>query len=131
MLLRDFVNCLWETTLNWGCVEENGRQIDSICRTKCIISDNRVVLYALYKFAEACNDYKEFTLAWMMNDDIERDGISPTRLFGLEYEDTKSILMGLTAKYPDFINATFTNDLDKISLTDKTSKDVLRLFEED
>lgn len=39
------------TTLNWGCVEENGRQINSICRTKCIISDNRVVLYALYKFA--------------------------------------------------------------------------------
>lgn len=119
------------TSLNWGCVEENGRQIDSICRTKCLISDNRVVLYALYKFAEACNDYKEFTLAWMMNDDIDRDGLSPTRLFGLEYEETKSILMGLTAKYPDFINATFTNDLDKISLTDKTSKDVLRLFEED
>ena len=117
--------------MNWGCVEENGRQINSICRTKCIISDNRVILYALYKFAEACNDYKEFTLAWMMNDDIDRDGISPTRLFGIEYEDIKSILMGLTARYPDFINATFTNDLDKISLTDKTSKDVLRLFEED
>ena len=119
------------TSLNWGCVEEKGRQIDAICRTKCLISDNRVVLYALYKFAEACNDYKEFTLAWMMNDDIDRDGISPTRLLGLEYEETKSILMGLTTKYPDFINATFTNDLDKISLTDKTSKDVLRLFEED
>ncbi|MBM6803884.1 hypothetical protein H6B07_14705 [Mediterraneibacter glycyrrhizinilyticus] len=66
-----------------------------------------------------------------MNDDIDRNGISPTRLFGIEYEDIKSILMGLTARYPDFINATFTNDLDKISLTDKTSKDVLRLFEED
>ncbi len=119
------------TSLNWGCVEENGKQIDSICRTKCIISDNRVVLYALYKFAEKCNDYKEFTLAWMMNDDIDRDGISPTRLFGLEYEEMKSILMGLTAKYPEFINATFTNDLDKISLTDKTSQDVLRLFKEE
>lgn len=119
------------TSLNWGCVEENGRQIDSIYRTKCIISDNRVVLYALYKFAEKCNDYKEFTLSWMMNDDIERDGISPTRLFGLEYEEMKSILMGLSARYPEFINATFTNDLDKISLTDKTSQDVLRLFEEE
>lgn len=118
------------TSLNWGCVENSGRQINSICRTKCIISDNRVVLYALYKFAERCNDYKEFTLAWMMNDDIDRDGISPTRLFGLEYEETKSILMGLSAKYPEFINATFTNDLDKISLTDKTSQDVIRLFEE-
>lgn len=119
------------TSLNWGYVEDNGRQIDSICRTKCIISDNRVVLYALYRFAEKCNDYKEFTLSWMMNDNIERDGISPTRLFGLEYEEIKSILMGLSARYPEFINATFTNDLDKISLTDKTSKDVLRLFEEE
>jgi len=119
------------TSLNWGSVEMNGRQIESICRMKCIISDNRVVLYALYKFAEKCNDYKEFTLAWMMNDYIDRNGISPTRLFGLEYEEIKSILMGLTAKYPEFINATFTNDLDKITLTDKTSEEVLRLFGED
>lgn len=119
------------TSLNWGFVVDNGNQIASICRTKCVISDNRVVLYALYKFAEKCNDYKEFTLAWMMNDDIDRAGISPTRLFGLEYEETKSILMGLSAKYSEFINATFTNDLDKISLTDKTLRDVLRLFEEE
>ena len=67
----------------------------------------------------------------MMNNDIDRDGISPTRLFGLEYEEIKSILMGLSAKYSEFINATFTNDLDKISLTDKTSWDVLCLFEEE
>lgn len=115
------------TALNFGDVTNDFE----LLRTKCIISDNRVVLYALYKFAEKCNDYKEFTLAWMMNDDIDRDGISPTRLFGLEYEEMKSILMGLSAKYPEFINAAFTNDLDKISLTDKTSQDVLRLFKEE
>lgn len=115
------------TALNFGYVTDDFELV----RTKCIISDNRVVLYALYKFAEKCNDYKEFTLSWMMNDDIDRDGISPTRLFGLEYEEMKSILMGLTARYPEFINATFTNDLDKISLTDKTSEEVLRLLEED
>lgn len=115
------------TVLNFGEVTDDFELV----RTKCIISNNRVVLYALYKFAEKCNDYKEFTLSWMMNDDIERDGISPTKLFGLEYEEMKSILMGLSARYPEFINATFTNDLDKISLTDKTSQDVLRLFEEE
>ena len=101
-----------------------------LLRTKCSISDNRVVLYSLFKFAEKCNDFKEFTLSWMMNDSIERDGISPTRIFGLEYEETKSILMGLSAQYPDFIDATFTNDLDKITIKDKTSADVLKLFEE-
>jgi phosphoadenosine phosphosulfate reductase len=38
-------------------------------------------------------------------------------------------LNGLSAKYPDFINATFTHDLDKITLReDKTAQDVLTLF---
>lgn len=115
------------TTLNFGYVTDDF----DLVRTKCIISDNRVILYALYKFAEKCNDYKEFTLAWMMNDGIDKDGISPTRIFGLDYEETKSILMGLTARYPEFINATFTNDLDKITLTEKMSQDVLHLFEEE
>jgi phosphoadenosine phosphosulfate reductase len=42
------------------------------------------------------------------------------------------MLLGLSAKYPDFINATFTNDLEKITIKDgKTSKDVLELFKGD
>ncbi len=119
------------TSLDWGYYTENGRQIESIGRTKCSVSDNRTILYALFKFAEKCGDYKEFTLAWLINDSIERDGVSPSRLYGLDYEEMKSILMGLSAKYPEFINASFTNDLDKISLTEKTSEDVLKLFEEE
>ena len=40
-------------------------------------------------------------------------------------------LNGLTARYSEFINATITHDLDKISLAeDKTAEDVLKLFEE-
>lgn len=117
------------TSLGWGYYTENGRQIESIGRTKCSVSDNRTILYALFKFAEKCGDYKEFTLAWLINDSIERDGVSPSRLYGLDYEEMKSIMMGLSAKYPEFINASFTNDLDKISLTEKTSEDVLKLFE--
>jgi phosphoadenosine phosphosulfate reductase len=119
------------TTLGWGSVLENGRQIDSLVRSKCIITDNRVILYSLYKFSEKCNDYREFTLAWLMNDAIDRDGISPTRIFGLDYEDMKSILLGLSARYPEYIDATFTNDLDKITIKDKTSEDVLNLFKEE
>lgn len=119
------------TSLNWGYFTENGRQIASIGRTRCVISDNRIVLYSLYRFAEQCDNYKEFTLAWLINNSIERTGISPSQLYGLDYEEMKSILMGLSARYPDFIHASFTNDLDKISLTDKTSQDVLKLFEEE
>lgn len=118
-------------SLGWGSVFENGRQIDSLVRSKCLISNNVVILYSLYRFAEKCNDFKEFTLAWLMNDSIDRDGISPTRLFGLDYEEMKSILLGLSAKYPDYIDATFTNDLDKISIKDKSSLDVLLMIKEE
>lgn len=118
------------TVCGWGNVVEQGRQIKSLVRTKCMLSNNLVVLYSLFVFAEKCNSFKEFTLAWLMNDGIDRDGISPTRIFGLDYEEMKSILMGLSAKYPEFIDATFTNDLDKITLMGKTSQDVLDLFKE-
>lgn len=115
------------TILNFGYVTDE----QELVRTKCLISDNRVILYSLFKFAEKCNNFKEFTLAWLINDGIDRDGISPTRIFGLNYEEMKSILMGLSAKYPEFIDATFTNDLDKITLMEKTSNDVLNLFKEE
>ncbi|GHS97045.1 hypothetical protein AGMMS50276_16430 [Synergistales bacterium] len=112
------------TKLNFGYVDG-----DNMARTTCSVSDHRVILYALYKFAEKCNDYKEFTLHELLSDNIDRDGVSPTRIFGLGREDMIPILLGLSANFSDFINATFTNDLDKISLKDdKTSEDVLNLF---
>jgi len=120
------------TSLNFGYVEMDGKQIDSLCRTKCTIEDNRVLLYALYKFIEKCNMDKEFHLSYLFDEDVERDGVSPVRMFGLyDEEDLKSRLLGLSAAYPDFINATFTNDLKTITLRDKTAQDVLDLFRED
>jgi phosphoadenosine phosphosulfate reductase len=116
------------TSLHWGFVTDEG----DLVRTKCSVSDPRVVLYGLFKFAEKCNDYKEFTLATLLNDSIDRDGISPTRTFGLYREDMTPLLLGLSAKYPEFITASFTHDLEKITLAeDKTSQDVLDLFKED
>jgi phosphoadenosine phosphosulfate reductase len=120
------------TILNFGYVTTEGKRNDKIielARTKCSVTDHRVILYGLFKFAEKCNNYKEFTLGTLLNDDIERDGISPTRIFGFDREDMTPILLGLTSKYPEFITATFTHDLDKITLAeDKTSQDVLDLF---
>lgn len=88
-----------------------------------------VILYSLYKFAEACGDYYQFTLETLMDDSIERNGISPTRIFGLDKDTMIRILNGLTINYPEFISASFTLDLDNITLrSDKTSKDVLQLF---
>jgi phosphoadenosine phosphosulfate reductase len=116
------------TSLHWGYVTDDG----DLVRTKCSVSDLRVVLYGLFKFAEKCNDYKEFTLATLLNDSIDRDGVSPTRIFGLDRDDMIPILLGLSAKYPEFITASFTHDLEKITLAEeKTSQDVLDLFKGD
>lgn len=113
------------TVLHFGYISEVG----DLVRTKCSVSDPRVVLYGLFKFAEKCNDFKEFTLATLLNDGIDRDGVSPTRIFGLDRDEMTPLLLGLSARYPEFITASFTHDLEKITLSkEKTSSDVLELF---
>ena len=116
------------TNLNFGQATDS-----DLVRTKWTIVDNRVVLYGLYKFVEACNlEDREFHLSYLFDDSIDRDAVSPVRLFGIyDEEEWKSILLGLSARYPEFINATFTNDLKTISLKGKTSAEVLELFEEE
>lgn len=75
---------------------------------------------------------KEFHVSYLFNESVERDGVSPVRIFGLyDEEELKSILLGLSSAYPEFINATFTNDLQTITLLDKTSTEVLNLFKEE
>lgn len=116
------------TSLNFGHVTDD----NDLVRTKCSISDNRVVLYALYKFAEKCNLDKEFHISYLFDETVERAGISPIRIFGLyDEEELKSILLGLSAAYSEFINATFTNDLKTVTLRNKSSEDVLNLFKEE
>ena len=75
---------------------------------------------------------KEFNVSYLFDESIERDGGSPVRLFGLyDEEEMKSVLLGLSARYPEFIITTYTNDLKTVTLRNKTSADVLKLFEED
>ena len=91
--------------------------------------DSRVLLYSLYKFAEACGGYYQFTLSRIMDDSIDSDGVSPSRLFGVDNELMKQILKGLSVNYPEFISVSFTLDLESITLKEsKSSKDVLLLF---
>lgn len=120
------------TVFDFGYVEMNGKQINSLCRCKCNITDSRVLLYALYIFAEKCNMDKEFHISYLYDEEVERDGISPVRIYGLyDEEELTSMLLGLTSRYPEYINATFTNDLKTITLYEKTSADVLDLFKEE
>lgn len=87
-----------------------------------------VVLYSLYKFSEACGGYAQFSLTRLLNHNIERNGVSPSEIFGLDREIMEKTLQGLAANYPDFISVSFTHDLDNINLRDKTSEDVLEIF---
>ena len=115
------------TVLHFGTT--SGKSVETLTRTKCTLQDDRVLLYALYRYAEACQDYYEFSLSRLMNTSIDSAGISPVKLFGFAEDEMITMLNGLSAKYPAFINVTFTHGLDKISLReDKTSDDVLRLF---
>ena len=101
----------------------------SLRRTPWSSPDPKVILYSLYKFAEACGDYYQFSLSTLMDDSIDRNGISPTRIFGLNRDTMIRLLNGLSGNYPDFISASFTLDLETITLNkDKTSADVLNLF---
>ena len=113
-------------------ITKNGNEqisLNSMQKVSWINPVPEVILYALYKFAEACGDYYQFSLETLMDDSIERDGVSPSRLFGLDRDDMVRILNGLSINYPEFISASFTLDLDNITLRDeKSSEDVLALF---
>lgn len=113
------------------CDIEEGKTIKMNSLQRCSWSEpvSEVILYALYKFAEECGGYYQFTLDVLLDDSIERDGVSPTKMFGLERDTMIRILNGLSINYPDFISASFTLDLDNITLRDdKTAADVLKLF---
>ncbi len=101
----------------------------SLTRTPWEHPDPKVILYSLYRFAEACEGYYLFTLHDLMDRTAERAGVSPTDIFGLSTETMEQLLNGLSINYPDFIACSFKMDLDSISLSqDKTAADVLALF---
>lgn len=116
------------SSLGLGEVISSGKTF-SIVRGHWSAPIPEVILYSLYKFAEACGDYYQFSLSTLMDDSIERNGVSPTRIFGIDRDTMIRLLNGLSSKYPDFISVSFTLDLETITLNqDKTSADVLDLI---
>ena len=109
-----------------SCKEDGGAKF---IRTPWLTPSPEVILYSLYKFAEACDGYYQFTMSRLYDSNVESDGVSPVRIFGIEEEEMKKILKGLSINHPNFISVTFTFDLDNINLReDKTAHDVLDLF---
>lgn len=115
--------------LHFGKVTVKGRQVDTASRTTIALKDDRVLLYALYRYAEACDKYYQFSLSALMDMSIQSKGISPVKIFGFTRDEMEAMLRGLAAKYSAYIDVTFTHDLDKITLRDYHSpEDVLALF---
>lgn len=105
------------------------KKMKSIVRKSWESPIPEVILYSLFKFAEACEGYYQFSLSELMDDEIEREGISPTRIFGLDRSTMIALLNGLSTHYPEFIRASFTLDLETITLSsDRSAEDVLDLF---
>lgn len=118
------------TSLGFGRVEKKGRnQIVSLTREKANVTDDRVILYSLYRFAEACEGYYQFTLSRLLDDTVTSKGITPSQLFGTNASELEQFVFGLSAAYPDYFYATFTHGSEKIQLREhKTSQDILDLF---
>ena len=98
-------------------------------RTTWSTPEPRVILYSLYRFAEACNGYHQFTFSRLMDFKIESAGISPAQIFGLNESVFSQIIRGLSVQYSEFISYSETLGLQTIDLRkDKLATDVLKLM---
>jgi phosphoadenosine phosphosulfate reductase len=117
------------TNLRFGYVSGNGDKIETLSRTQCVVTEPLVVLYGLFKFSEACGDYRQFNLGRLLDFTVNSNGISPAQVFGIERDRLREMLEGLAANHPDFITVSFTHDLEKISLSEnQSSANVLTLI---
>lgn len=128
---KRFVDLPMGTALHFGSYKEYDKNTEYLQRDKCSVYNSLVLLYALYRYAEE-NGTWSFPMSLLLDLTKKSAGISPVRIFGFDEDDLEPMLRGLSAKYEDFINVTFTHDLDKISLREyHTSADVLKLLEEE
>ena len=115
--------------IGMGTGKREKNKLVAVYRTAWNNPDPVVILYSLYKFAEKCGGYYNFTLSRLLDHDVDSDGISPTQIFGLDRDTMVRLLNGLAANYSEFITVSFTIDLDNIYLKgEKSSEDVLELF---
>lgn len=115
--------------LGLGVCDIKGNAVVSITRIIWTNPDPLIILYSLYKFAEKSDGYYSFTLNYLCDHSVERVGISPTQIFGVDRKTMKEKLQNLATDYKEFISVSFSKDLDNIDLNKKkTSLEVVELF---
>lgn len=116
--------------LGQGECEMKGRSVTSITRYGWQEPDPLVMLYDLYLFAEHSDSLFSFTFSELMDDNDEREAMSPNVIFGIDGETLRPILQGLAHDYPEFIQVDFNNALmENIFLNrEKSAADVTALL---
>ena len=126
---RIFSDMQFGTVLGYGNYRLSGKKLTSLIRNKSNIKNDIVLLYSLYKYAEMCGGYYQFTLSTLMDIDNGSTGVSPIKIFGYDRDDLEAMLNGLSVKYNDYIDFTQTHDLEKITLSDyHKSEDIIDLI---
>ena len=94
--------------------------------------DAVAILYALYRYAEATEDYRPtLTRFSEIRNNFEAKGVDPVAIFALDPETFKEMLQSIALQYDAFIRVTFVKDLDNITLNpEKTTLDIARLIGE-
>lgn len=131
--LASLKETLKSSPIGWGLgqgdLEMKGKTIVTITKHGWKNPDPIVILYSLYKFAENSDRYYSFTLSSLLNDIEDRQGISPTTLFGIDRETLKQILQTLSHDYNEYIKVVFNKDLENINLDSSIlSDDIIKLF---
>ena len=128
-LINTLKNPIVSDTLGQGNLQKSSRHT-MVRRTTWSTPEPLVVLYSLYRLAEAEGKRYSFTLNQLICESFE-EGISPATLFGLPRDVVESLLRGLAINHPSFISVELTLGLDNINLSaDKTSYDALILLQQ-
>lgn len=115
------------TVANFGRTQSDGFGKVWLKRTTPKLSDGRIMLYALYKFAVDGEGQYQFNLSKLYNS--HSTAINPTNIFSVDSDEMQQILNGLSTNFPELISTSFTHDLEKISLKpNKYPHDILKIF---
>lgn len=94
-----------------GDCEMKGKTVISISKGSWYNAEPIVILYELYKFAEKMDGLYSFTLTDLLDDNKEREALSPRVIFGIGADTLKPILQGLANNYSDFIQVDFNKGI--------------------
>lgn len=115
------------TRLHFGEVELKGKSIVAIRRKSSPEVSPIVILYSLYRYAEA-EKVCQITLDSLMDFDKSRVGMSPVLLFGMTKDELANNIKSLVQNHNDYIYTTTAHNSDIIIRTDlHNADDVLGL----